>query len=188
MVTNIITVSQGKAPVLSRLTCGVFNYDDICFSIKCFCSVLIPFLGFGFARFISVLLPNNWEKWERFEYSFMVLVSWVVRTNAFTPLVISACRSTSCIYRHIWWELGLYRACFLRIYSAFPIRHTSTTQSSMVLLCMLRSLNNSVVVQKSSRSLSLDLGLFFIFQSFTARVLISRCRNRGYGEDASHNC
>lgn len=167
MVISIITVSQGKSSCpeqinfwLIQLWWHLFLYQVL---LQCFSPISVAFLGFSFACFISALLPNNWEKWEKCEYSCVVLVSWVVRANACTPLVISACRSTSCIYRHVWWELDLYRVCFLRIYSAFPIRHASTTQSSMVLLCTLRSLNNSVVVQKSSRSPSLDLGLFFFF-------------------------
>lgn len=68
-------------------------------------------------------------------------VSWVVRTNAYTlTLVISAC-ILSCVYGHLWWELDLYRECFLRMCSAFPVRHASTTHSSMQLLCTLWSLD-----------------------------------------------
>lgn len=57
-----------------------------------------------------------------------------------SPLVISAC-ILSCVYGHLWWELDLYRECFLRMCSAFPVRHASTTHSSMQLLCTLWSLD-----------------------------------------------
>lgn len=87
-VMNLLMVSQGKT-VFRRSAFGLLNYNGIHSCIKGFCEVLFSVCHSGwcvfvFLVFISVFLPNNWWKWGKFEYSCVVLVSWVVRTNAYT--------------------------------------------------------------------------------------------------------
>lgn len=102
-------------------------------------------------------------------------VSWVVRTNAYTLTSCDFCvHPKLCLWAFVMgirWD----RECFLRMCSAFPVRHASTTHSSMQLLCTLWSLDGPGGLEELTISISGFWGPFcrplLLELSFLAAVI-----------------